>query len=450
MQGMLTNGWMVNGQGNTAEPEGVSTSDPSEFPSLLEANQMLEEQKTKQKDVGAAILDGNTDDDGHEGVASKRPRKRLLSAVGDPNTTATAESRENHVPTQTVVLKPICRENVKDFKTRDIKSAVEKAGITSPDDYKIQIQPKTNTIALTTRNAEITGKLLQVTEITRGETSYALRPYKAVGSNHVRGVIYLHGDNTDETPETLLADLECRTAKVVNARRMGKNSNAVVITFEGTQLPKKVMFCREVFDVKMYRPRPIVCYSCHSIGHMTDVCPSKERRCDRCGYIHEEMEECTRDPQCRNCDGPHVATSNDCPKRKIPDKKQPAKQQLLKQPKANYAAAAKAAAASKDLPPVPKNLQQQVIQDPVSLEKWNASSNEKTATPGWIPQWAQRTKAATKEQPDWRNEIQALEAKFEKQDAKIAKLEKDMAMGFNMVFQVLGEIKREISELKHG
>lgn len=72
------------------------------------------------------------------------------------------------------------------------------------------------------------------------------------------------------------------------------------------------------------------------------------------------------------------------------------------------------------------------------------------ADPNWIPEWAQRTKAKSTELPDWRKEVQALEARFEKQESKIAKFEKDVEMGFNMVFQVLGEIKKEIAELKHS
>ncbi|KAG0436607.1 hypothetical protein HPB47_017862 [Ixodes persulcatus] len=180
---------------------------------------------------------------------------------------------------------------------------------------------QTNTIAITTRNEQTTEKLLKITELNK-EDKGRLRPYKAMGNNHSRGVIYLNGDDSEETPETLLADLECRTAKVVYERLMGKDSNAVVVTFEGTRLPKKVVFFRQIFNVKPYRPRPIVCYNCHGLGHMTDVCPCHERRCGCCGYIHEEdMEGCKREPQCRNCNGPHVATSKDCPKRKIPGKK---------------------------------------------------------------------------------------------------------------------------------
>ncbi|KAG0443418.1 hypothetical protein HPB47_014944 [Ixodes persulcatus] len=218
-----------------------------------------------------------------------------------------ANEEETQASVQTVVLKPICKENVKNFTAREIRRAVAEAGIT--ESYKIQIQPRANTIALTTRDEKITEKLLQVTEVKKDKDSYALKPYKTMGHNQVRGVIYLHGDNSAETPETLVPDLVCRTAKIIFARLMGKTSNAVVITFEGTRLPKNVMFSREIFTVRPYRPRPIVCYNCHGIGHKSDVCPIKESRCGHCGYTYEEdMEQCNREPKCRNCEGHHEDT----------------------------------------------------------------------------------------------------------------------------------------------
>lgn len=128
---------------------------------------------------------------------------------------------------------------------------------------------------------------------------------------------------------------------------MGSNIDAVVIAFKGTRPPRKAIFCRQVFNVEPYRPKPIVCYSCDGIDHMTHVCPRQRQRRRRCGYINDkEIDDCTREPQCKNCGGLLVATSNDCPKRNIPEKKsarlQQGEQTLLLR-KASYAAAAKSA-----------------------------------------------------------------------------------------------------------
>ncbi|CAN7990518.1 unnamed protein product, partial [Ixodes pacificus] len=68
-------------------------------------------------------------------------------------------------------------------------------------------------------------------------------------------------------------------------------------------------------------PRPVVCFNCHEIGHKSDVCPNKTSRCDKCGHDHSKDSDCELQPKCHNCGGSHVATSNDCAKRRIPPKR---------------------------------------------------------------------------------------------------------------------------------
>ncbi|KAG0427501.1 hypothetical protein HPB47_025453 [Ixodes persulcatus] len=339
---------------------------------------------------------------------NKRRRKRATTPAENLDVKASDETKEKtkgQASTQTVVLKPICREDVKTFGSREIKNAVEKAGITCGEEYRIQIQPKTNTIAITTRNEQTTEKLLKITELNKKDKAYALRPYKAMGNNLSRGVIYLNEDASEETPNTLLTDLECRTAKVVYARLMGKDSNAVVITFEGTRLPKKVVFSRQIFNVKPYRPRPIVCYNCHGLGQMTDVCPCHERRCGCCGYIHEEdMEDCKRQPQCRNCNGPHVATSKDCPKRKIPGKKASQPREPLRPQGTSYADAIKVVDST---------------QSTVQVNSCDPSGSQERASTNWVPDWAKIIANENKPKP----QPQLTETK-EKDTARVDEREK--------------------------
>lgn len=113
----------------------------------------------------------------------------------------------------------------------------------------------------------------------------------------------------------------CRTQKVVAARPLGKKGNVILVTFQGKTCPKRVSYMHEVLAVREYHSRPLVCFQCHAIGHKMDVCPRKGQRCGTCGSEHDGMEECTKDPKCANCDGAHVATSNECPKRAIPPRR---------------------------------------------------------------------------------------------------------------------------------
>ncbi|KAG0422073.1 hypothetical protein HPB47_002074 [Ixodes persulcatus] len=391
---------------------------------------------------GNGFLDHVSQLDNWQVSRNKRRRKRATTPTENLDVKASDETEEKtkgQAPTQTVVLKPICREDVKTFGSREIKNAVEKAGITCGEEYRIQIQPKTNTIAITTRNEQTTEKLLKITELNKKDKAYALRPYKAMGNNHSRGVIYLNGDASEETPETLLADLECRTANVVYARLMGKASNAVVITFEGTRLPKKVVFSRQIFNVKLYRPRPIVCYNCHGLGHMTDVCPCHERRCGCCGYIHEEdMEDCKRQPQCRNCNGPHVATSKDCPKRKIPGKKSSQPREPLRPQRTSYADAIKVVDST---------------QSTVQVNSCDPSGSQERASTKWVPDWAKiiANENKPKPQPQLTETKEKDTARVDERyatKAELKRIETKVDTGFGVIFQVLEEIRKDLFELK--
>ncbi|KAG0433022.1 hypothetical protein HPB47_020297, partial [Ixodes persulcatus] len=69
---------------------------------------------------------------------------------------------------------------------------------------------KANTIALTTQDEKTAEKLLQLTEVQKGGDQHAIRPYKAIGREQIRCIIYLPGDNRDENTETLMQDMRCK------------------------------------------------------------------------------------------------------------------------------------------------------------------------------------------------------------------------------------------------
>lgn len=237
---------------------------------------------------------------------------------------APADTRRS--PTQTVVLKPTCKEKVHTFTGRDIYRTMEKAGIQNTDGSTLHLNEKSKTIAITTRNPRLTSELLNIGAVEKAEKKYEMKLYMATSSNQVRGVIYLHGENLNETPESLMEGLDCRSNNIVTARIIGRSGKTVLITFEGERTPKRVRFLCEVFNVMEYRPRPVACYSCHHIGHKSNLCPHGTKRCCNCGHIHGDAEGCELLPKCFNCGSPHVATSNNCPKRQIPPRRpQPTK-----------------------------------------------------------------------------------------------------------------------------
>ncbi|CAN7981456.1 unnamed protein product [Ixodes pacificus] len=268
----------------------------------------------KDDDVGNNMTPMD-EDKGNDGEWQPSRRRKHRSSDNAQNTTS------HTAPTQTVVLKPTCKAEVYRFTGRDICAAIEKTCVRNKDGFSVHMSEKSNTISITTKNPLITSKLLSIGEIKKDDKTCEVTPYMAMASNQVKGVIYLHGSDNKETPETFMQDLMCRTNKIVAARVIDRSGRTVLITFEGKSIPKYVRFLYESYPVSSYRPRPVVCFNCHEIGHKSDVCPNKTSRCDKCGHDHSKDSDCELQPKCHNCGGSHVATSNDCPKRRIPPKR---------------------------------------------------------------------------------------------------------------------------------
>lgn len=52
-----------------------------------------------------------------------------------------------------------------------------------------------------------------------------MEAYEALVSNHVRGIIYLHGNNVVITSESFMEGMSSTTHRIVSARPMGKKKN---------------------------------------------------------------------------------------------------------------------------------------------------------------------------------------------------------------------------------
>ncbi|KAG0421936.1 hypothetical protein HPB47_002207, partial [Ixodes persulcatus] len=178
--------------------------------------------------------------------------------------------------------------------------------------------PESNPEETPAKKESAGGKLLTIGTIEQKGKALKMKPYVATSSAQTKEVIYLRGHDNDETPESLMKELECRTHQISAARIIGRSGRTVLITFESQTLPRYVRYACESFKVSSYRPRSLVCHKCHTLGHKADVCPQDAVRCGGCGHEHDPAVGCKLQPKCINCGGAHVATSNDCPLRKIP------------------------------------------------------------------------------------------------------------------------------------
>ena len=91
-------------------------------------------------------------------------------------------------------------------------------------------------------------------------------------------------------------------------------TDSLVLTFDQTTLPDSLRIIAGCYvKVKPYIPLPRRCFRCHRYAHVGKHCRSLTSFCVTCGQVSHDDGACTRDPHCINCNGPHPASSRDCP-----------------------------------------------------------------------------------------------------------------------------------------
>lgn len=134
-----------------------------------------------------------------------------------------------------------------------------------------------------------------------------LQTYK----NTIRGVIQV---DPAESNETIMKWVRCEQADILRVQKIGKTDRAV-LTFDTSTLPRVVKYYMELVRVAEYRPKRIVCFNCHQLGHMARFCPSPSV-CKECGRSHPETDDCADTEFCVACKKTgHLSLSKVCPSR---------------------------------------------------------------------------------------------------------------------------------------
>ncbi|KAH7941071.1 hypothetical protein HPB49_009761 [Dermacentor silvarum] len=203
-------------------------------------------------------------------------------------------------------------------------SVVHAAALTTTEkkDTYVKVRTVQNLIAVDSYRPKAIEKLLRIRQISIMGTQHPVLTYQVNGTNTVKGVI--HGIQCAVTEEELEREVEVQGAKILQIRRIG-SSKTILITLEGTYLPRYALYCRLVVRMFPYRPRSMLCTSCLQIGHGADVCPYKKKfvACAKCGTKQPpgSNDDTPHDCElcCRNCGGEHAANYPDCPVRQEAD-----------------------------------------------------------------------------------------------------------------------------------
>ena len=104
-------------------------------------------------------------------------------------------------------------------------------------------------------------------------------------------------------------------ARRIILRRGGDKirTNTFVLTFSSQKPPMVLKVGYLTLKVTPYIPRPMRCFKCQRYGHSQTSC-RRTAACCRCGKGGHSEKDCKSEPRCLNCQGPHAASSKECPK----------------------------------------------------------------------------------------------------------------------------------------
>lgn len=133
----------------------------------------------------------------------------------------------------------------------------------------------------------------------------------------LRGIIHnVPLINTEEDLIQLLADQGVKSVRRFN--KQGPDCvkiplTTVALTFVSSTLPPEVVIAHELFRIKKYIPRPLICYKCWRLGHHESTC-GNEQKCRSCAAPHDKNSNCTGTRCCATCGQlDHLAGMMSCP-----------------------------------------------------------------------------------------------------------------------------------------
>ncbi|GBO27642.1 hypothetical protein AVEN_167745-1 [Araneus ventricosus] len=136
--------------------------------------------------------------------------------------------------------------------------------------------------------------------------------------NVSRGVLsnpdFIHVTEAEFLEE--LRDQNVCAARRINIRRDGRliPTQHVVLTFQTPVLPKSIKAGYINCKLRPYIPNPLRCFKCQRYGHSQQSCRGTDPVCGKCAESGPETNVCPSDTfKCRNCSGPHAASSKSCP-----------------------------------------------------------------------------------------------------------------------------------------
>lgn len=247
--------------------------------------------------------DESSDESDFVPVARHKAKRRLLT-TSPSQSKATTNIQEP--PVHTILFVPLNAADSMNRLNRQVTSMSLEA-LVPGQITDVRINGRKNVLAIDVTQRTALDVLTKVNVL----GNINVRSFIPDGKDSRAGVIYDVDTSISDIDFPTLIKPVTEATIILQARRLG-NSRCVKLVFKGDSLPTQVRVGHFRHTVRPFVPKPLQCRKCCKIGHVSAVCTSSAV-CSRCSESHN-TEACQAEHRkCGNCQGPHEASSKQCP-----------------------------------------------------------------------------------------------------------------------------------------
>ncbi|KAH9361698.1 hypothetical protein HPB48_005149 [Haemaphysalis longicornis] len=208
-----------------------------------------------------------------------------MSSETDSRWQTVYHSRGRSQDLTTIVIRPsgIQLTKSKPNELMQALAAAARLSLSEITDSILQPRPQRNLIAVKTFRPSAQQRLLNIRSFLLASTEVPATTYEASPTDSCRSVI--HGVPAGTSSHELLSHLISTGAPIIKARMMGSTETAL-ITFEGSFVPRYVLYYQAEYRCHPEPPKAQFCQRCpcHKIGQRKDVCtlPPSTELCQTC------------------------------------------------------------------------------------------------------------------------------------------------------------------------
>ncbi|KAH6941496.1 hypothetical protein HPB50_019123 [Hyalomma asiaticum] len=177
-----------------------------------------------------------------------------------------------------VIIRPQRGLNIAGTTTPLLASAILAASGIKREDAKEDIlspNAQQNIEVVSSPSTEHTERYKQIKQLVINSKRYETNTYVSATEKTSKGVI--RGIPLEYNKTIAMDIFNPRNPLALAARRLG-NTTAIIITFDGTKVPRTVLYNLALMLCTLCKKLVDICHQCGRLGHRMDVCPNPTNR----------------------------------------------------------------------------------------------------------------------------------------------------------------------------